>query len=66
MGNVHRRNEAVLKKIRIIHTTTREIDGKQYQAITWDCTPPGHEDAYNLSRTEWKILEDMPGQMNLF
>lgn len=55
-----------MKKIKIIHTTIREIEGKRYQATTWDCTPPGHDDAYTLSRTEWKELLSSNKQLGLF
>ena len=55
-----------MKNFKKLFTKIHEQDGKRWQVTTWDCTPPGHEDAYNLSRTEWKLLTDKPSQMNLF
>jgi hypothetical protein len=66
VGDIPRNPNPVLKKIKIIHTTIREIEGKRYQATTWDCTPPGHDDAYTLSRTEWKELPSSNKQLGLF
>jgi len=53
-----------MKKQRILFTKVHERDGKRWEATTWDCTPPGHEDAYELRRTEWKLLGD--SQLELF
>jgi len=53
-----------MKKFRKVHTTVHEIDGKRWEATMWDCTPPGHEDIYELSTTEWKLLGD--SQLELF
>ena len=55
-----------MKKIKKLFTKIHERDGKRYQATTWDCTPPGHEDAYELSRAEWKLLSDAPNQLTIF
>ena len=55
-----------MKKYRILFTKVHEKDGKRWEATTWDCTPPGHEDAYELRRTEWKLLPPNPNQLNLF
>ncbi len=56
-----------MTKREILFTKIHEIDGKRWEATTWDCTPPGHHEEYTLSQTEWKLLEDMPKkQMQLF
>jgi hypothetical protein len=55
-----------MTKREILFTKIHERDGKRYQATTWNCTPPGHEDAYELSRTEWKLISEGPNQLNLF
>ena len=55
-----------MTKREILFTKIHERDGKRYQATTWNCTPPGHEDAYELSRTEWKLLSDAPNQLTIF
>jgi hypothetical protein len=55
-----------MTKRRILFTKIHEKAGKRYQATTWDCTPPGNEDAYELSRTEWKLLSDAPNQLTIF
>jgi hypothetical protein len=55
-----------MKKIKKLFTVIHERDGKRYEATTWDCTPPGHEDAYEFSRTEWKLLSDAPNQLTIF
>jgi len=55
-----------MTKRQILHTKIHEKDGKRYKATTWDCTPVGHEDVYNLSRTEWELIEEPRNQMALF
>ena len=55
-----------MTKRQILHTKIYEKDGKRYKATTWDCTPPGHEDAYNFSRTEWELIKEPTNQMALF
>lgn len=55
-----------MTKREILFTKIHEHDGKRYKATTWNCTPPGHEDAYELSRTEWELLPEVTNQMELF
>jgi len=55
-----------MTKREILFTKIHEKDGKRYKATTWNCTPPGHEDAYTLRRTEWELLPEVTNQMQLF
>lgn len=55
-----------MTKREILFTKIHEIDGKRWEATTWDCTPPGHHEEYTLSQTEWKQLPTAANQMELF
>jgi hypothetical protein len=55
-----------MTKREILFTKIHERDGKRYKATTWNCTPPGHEGVYELSRTEWELLSDAPNQLTIF
>lgn len=55
-----------MKRFRKLFTKVHEIDGKRFEATTWDCTPPGHHDVYTLSQTDWKLLDKPDNQLELF
>lgn len=55
-----------MTKREILFTKIHEKDGKRWEATTWDCTPPGHHEEYELRRTEWKLLSQPANQLDLF
>ena len=55
-----------MKRFRKLFTKVHEIDGKRFEATTWDCTPPGDHEVYELSQTEWKLLDKPDNQLELF